>query len=264
MQTEVVKAERVHCQLALQVRLGSQRLPRKALLPLAGGCVLDWVLYHLCQSCRVERFLLLCPQRDCEALARYAHRYGFILLGGSEQDVLQRFSMALNRYPAQLCFRVTGDNPLVHGSLLDFMLKCYECGSRVILPDYYWIRGLPYGLAAELFCSDALLSLEEEPFCRQLGREDREHVTRFLYRHPEQFRVCFVELSKVLGPKFAGLSEFRLTLDTADDYRFLQKLFISLQKNVLLPAAPRFSSHTKQPPKEQFFRQFLLALRDLI
>ena len=222
----------VQYQVALQVRLGSQRLPGKALLPLLGTrCVLDWVLYHLRQSQQAERFVLLCPEPDCAILAPYAWSYGFELFGGSEQDVLLRFIQALQHYPAQYCFRATADNPLVPGSLLDFMVEQWQ--QKPLEPDYYWICGLPHGFAAELFRSEALLSLEP----RQLQTDDREHVTRFLYRHPERYSVCYDELSQLLGPEFGGLSGLRLTLDTAEDYRFLQQVFAALQQRGILSSS---------------------------
>ncbi|MEM9424102.1 MAG: acylneuraminate cytidylyltransferase [Spirochaetota bacterium] len=212
----------VRYQVALQVRLGSRRLPRKALLPLAGGpCVLDWVLRHLRQSRRAERFLLLCPERDAEVLEPYARRYGFVLFGGPEQDVLRRFVGALERYPSEYCFRATGDNPLVLGSLLDFMAERHGGADY---SDYYWVRGLPYGFAAELFCVEALLSAGSEGL-----PEACEHVTPALYRNPQRYSVVYDELPLLSETRFEGVSKLRLTLDTPEDYAFLQGVFAHLQ-----------------------------------
>ena len=219
-------------QVALQVRLDSQRLPGKALLPLAGENCLVWVLRHLRQSKKAERFLLLCPEQDSKILAPYANDYGFELFGGPKENVLQRFIQALHYYPSRYCFRATGDNPLLFGSLLDFMAEQWE--QKKNLPDYYWIRGLPYGVAAELFRSEILLALDaldtSQAFQGLLDSADREHVTRFLYRNPQQYRLCYDDLEKILGgAEFLAASKLRLTLDTEEDYLVLQKVFTMLQ-----------------------------------
>ena len=229
----------VEYQLALQVRLGSRRLPQKALLPLAGASVLDWVLYHLRQSRCVQRFLLLCPHRDCEAFAPYAERHGFILFGGAEDDVLQRFCCALKRYPCRYCFRATGDNPLLHGSLLDFMAGRLE--NQTV--DYYWIRGLPCGFAAELFRSEAIFRAAA---ANDLEAADREHVTRYLYRCAQGFLLRYDELhelwrgrvQKDWDPDWNCVSQLRLSLDTNEDYRFLCGVFNRLQQSGFLNRTP--------------------------
>ena len=221
-----MKNDVVEYQVALQVRLGSRRLPQKALLPLAGARVLDWVLYHLRQSQRVQRFLLLCPQSDCEAFTPYAERYGFVLFGGAEDDVLQRFCRALECYPCGYCFRATGDNPLLYGSLLDFMAERFE--EQATMTDYYWIRGLPYGFAAELFRSEAIFRAAG---AHDLEWADREHVTPYLYRCPKNFALHYDELRELWHDLDEAnlLSQLRVSLDTPQDYKFLQGLFYRLQ-----------------------------------
>ena len=218
--------------------MGSRRLPQKALLPLAGERVLDWVLYHLGQSQRVQRFLLLCPQSDCEVFAPYAERYGFALFGGAEHNVLERFCRALECYPCHYCFRVTGDNPLLCGSLLDFMAERLEKQGHTV--DYYWIRGLPYGFAAELFRSEAIFRAAS---AHDLEGPDREHVTRYLYRCPKKFVLHYEELQEFWHDSNEPhlLSQLRVSLDTPQDYEFLQGLFCRLQTaGYLLPALSGF------------------------
>ena len=225
----------VRYQVALQVRLGSRRLPRKALLPLAmsvadNRCVLDWVLRHLGQSQKSERFLLLCPEQDRTTLEPYAQYYGFELFSGPEQDVWQRFALALERYPSKYCFRVTADNPLVPGTLLDFMAEQWEQKLQYSTPDYYWIKGLPKGFAAELLCSKALIELVNKP----LQEQDHEHVTSFLYQHPEYYTVCYDTLTQLLGSQFQPVAALRLTLDTPEDYVILQQVFTLLWEQQVL------------------------------
>jgi spore coat polysaccharide biosynthesis protein SpsF len=75
------------------------------------------------------------------------------------------------------------------------------------------VRTFPRGLDAELLTRaslETMLAEASDPI-------EREHVTPYLYRHPERFRIVdFVALH--------DHSWLRLTLDTAEDYELLRRL----------------------------------------
>ena len=75
-------------------------------------------------------------------------------------------------------------------------------------------RRVPRGLDTEVV-SVAALRLAAE----STDPADKEHVTRFVYRHSETFGLLAV------APGFEGdLSHHRWTLDTLDDYRLLHAI----------------------------------------
>src|SRR5690606_27305563 len=75
-------------------------------------------------------------------------------------------------------------------------------------------RTFPRGLDAELFSRSVL-----ETMLREAGEcAEREHVTPYLYRHPERFRI-------VDHVRSDDLSQLRLTLDTAEDYELLRRIY---------------------------------------
>jgi hypothetical protein len=59
---------------------------------------------------------------------------------------------------------------------------------------------------------------------------EREHVTPFLYRHPERFGLANLERDPPLG-------DLRWTVDTPEDFAFVQKVYAALY-----PANPAFTS----------------------
>jgi spore coat polysaccharide biosynthesis protein SpsF len=77
------------------------------------------------------------------------------------------------------------------------------------------VRTFPRGLDAEIFTRDSL----EIMLSSALEPRHWEHVTPFLYEHPERFRI----LDHLCG--HGDLSGHRWTIDTADDYALLTQIF---------------------------------------
>lgn len=74
-------------------------------------------------------------------------------------------------------------------------------------------RSFPRGMDVEVFSCQALEKAEREA----LQPSEREHVTLYMYRNPEQFRI--------------GLFNYRLTVDTSEDFSLVQRLIETLYPN---------------------------------
>jgi spore coat polysaccharide biosynthesis protein SpsF len=81
--------------------------------------------------------------------------------------------------------------------------------------DFCMERDLPYGAATEAVRTEAL---KKTHF---LAKEDRhrEHVTLYMKDHPESFRIGYLNPPGSL--KHSGI---RLTVDTMEDFRFMEHL----------------------------------------
>jgi len=55
---------------------------------------------------------------------------------------------------------------------------------------------------------------------------EHEHITTFLYRHPERFTILEIE-----GPAECILPGRRVTLDTDSDYQLIRNIFSDLYIN---------------------------------
>jgi spore coat polysaccharide biosynthesis protein SpsF len=198
----------------LQVRISSQRLPQKALAELSGRPVIEHAMQAL-KRVPAERHVILTDAESESALAPYVSRNGFSLFVGDPEDVLARFAAAAEWYAAETVLRATGDNPLVSARIAQRALEVHREGDA----DYTALTGAPLGTGVEVVRSGALLEAAEEA----TESYEREHVTPFIYRRPDRFKLVIREVSTAWL-----LPTARVTLDTKQDYEALQCIFDAL------------------------------------
>jgi spore coat polysaccharide biosynthesis protein SpsF len=210
----------------LQVRLDSTRLPRKALLPLGDATVTHMACRALA-GIRADKRVIATEPGSAAELASVAADCGFDLFVGPEEDVLERFCLAAEKAGAGLVIRATGDNPLVSAELAELLLERHLAEDL----DYSHFVGPPLGTGVEIVKASALFAarVSAPPMYDRDGRPNpegayaREHVTPYVYRHPDRFRCAHIE-----APFAFRFPEARVTVDTESDYRFVVRVFSAL------------------------------------
>lgn len=200
----------------LQVRLDSSRLPRKALLTLAGKTVTEHCLSAL-WLVPADVHVLVTEPDSLSALEPLAQAAGWEIFAGSKDNVLDRFVQAGRRWGASTIIRATGDNPLVSYELATELLARH----RQKQADYSGFQGGPLGSGVEIVELSAL----EAAYAGQPDAYETEHVSPYLYRRPE----IFILNRPMVGPELY-LPEARITLDTAEDFRRLEQIFAALYR----------------------------------
>jgi spore coat polysaccharide biosynthesis protein SpsF len=148
-----------------------------------------------------------------EPLAALAARLGVGVFRDDEQDVLGRFAGALAQAgDLQTIVRLTADNPAIDPAFIDAAVAHHLATGA----DYTYTSGLPLGTNIEVISTQALLRAHREA----TQPDEREHVTPYLRRHPELFRLETLALT--VPPAVAAL---RLTVDYPSDYALLSLLF---------------------------------------
>lgn len=207
----------------IQARLGSSRLPGKSQLPLPLSAVGDeqTILGHVISRARRsasvrEIIVATTTQPLDDPLAALAARLGVGVFRGEEQDVLGRFAGALAQAdPTDTVVRLTADNPAIDPAFLDAAVA-HHLATRA---DYTYTSGLPLGTTVEVISANAL----RQAAAHATQPDEREHVTPYLRRHPELFRLETLALA--VPPAVAAL---RLTIDYPSDYALLSLLFSEL------------------------------------
>ncbi len=138
---------------------------------------------------------------------------------GSSADVLARTLEAATWVGAATIVAIAGDCPVTDPAIVQSAIEEF----RRHRPDYATInpRGYnyPIGISVEVFPTALLELIEREA----LEPRDREHVTLFIYEHPERFRLLgFPPSERHYRP------ELRLTMDTPEDYKLIAALYDAL------------------------------------
>lgn len=201
----------------VQARSGSSRLPGKIGATIGDRSLLAWVVARLQGATRVDRIVVATTvESGDDATVAEAVALGVDHYRGPVDDVLARFAGAMERFPSTVVCRVTADNPLYDPATIDMMIDAHVAEGA----DYTGASGpVPLGTTVEIVSAKALLTAHREtddPHCR-------EHVTPYLYTHPERFRLLRVAPASYL----AGRKE-RLTVDTDEDMRLMRTLYARL------------------------------------
>lgn len=194
----------------LQARLGSERLPGKVLLPLAGESILRHCLVAL-RAMGAHRYLVVTESNSAEQLRPEVDDTGFDLYIGPERDVLQRFADAAADTGADTVVRATADAPLVSARLAERILRRH---ARVDADLSHYL-GPPLGTGVEVISATALRSAAKDavdPF-------EREHITQHLYRHRGRFRVI-----EPMCPR-AVRDGAHVTVDDEESYALVKRIF---------------------------------------
>ena len=207
----------------IQARVGSTRLPAKVLRDLCGVTMLGRVIQRVQAAPGIDRVVVAIPHLEADrGLLPVIARYGADAFQGSQDDVLSRYCGAAERFDAATVVRITSDCPLLDPAVVGAMVAEFTRrrggGERLDYLSNTVERTFPRGLDAEVFTLAAL----REAHAEATELVEREHVTPFIYRHPERFA-----LANHLNPA-GDFSHLRWTVDTEEDFRFVRAVYQAL------------------------------------
>ncbi len=206
----------------------STRLPGKVMAQVLGEPMIGRQVERLRRARAIDEIMVATSTDGSDdPLAAYCASLGLAVFRGPLDDVLGRFCGALAERPkAATVVRLTADCPLADWTLIDQVIgRHLETGS-----DYTSntppTRTYPHGLDVEIVRAEVL---------REAGREarapyEREHVTPFIYRRPERYRIGYVSGEP-------SLAHLRWTVDLPSDLAFVREVY-----ETLYPADPAFGA----------------------
>ncbi|HPB80617.1 MAG TPA: glycosyltransferase family protein [Spirochaetota bacterium] len=202
----------------IQARMKSTRLPGKSMRDLAGKPLIAHVVERTQAIVGVDIVVLATSEgAENHPIIACAESMGAAVFTGSENNVLERYFMAAERFGGDYIVRVTGDNPFTdpwHGART--LEHAVQSGADLCSP-----LGLPLGTAVEIFSRKAL----ERAYLESTEPHQKEHVSPYIKEHEELFTV--VRYNEPLPCSFPRL---RLTVDTEDDYRVADILYSALYR----------------------------------
>lgn len=202
----------------IQARMGSSRLPGKVLAEIGGKPMLSYVVSRARQARRLDA-LVVATSRNAndDPIAGWCREAGVSCFRGDEHDVLDRYRSAASAFGFDVIVRLTADCPLLDPAVIDHVIDEFRGGdfdyvSNTIAPSY------PDGLDTEVVRRDAL----ERAWREATLPSEREHVTPYIWKRPELFRLENVG-------REPNLSYLRWTVDEPEDLELVRRVYEHFQ-----------------------------------
>jgi spore coat polysaccharide biosynthesis protein SpsF len=197
--------------------------------PILGRPMLELLVERLKRAETLDRIVIATTDNDTDdVIEALAHRLEVGCFRGSEEDVLDRVLRAALSEHADIIVEITGDCPLVDPGVIDRLVRIYQNEKFDYVSNTLKIT-FPNGLDTQVFSTRVLQevsNLSQDP-------ADREHVSLYIYEHPERYSLHNVESD--LPEKYWDL---RLTVDTIEDFHLITNIYERLYSS-----NPAFNLH---------------------
>lgn len=203
----------------IEARMTSSRLPGKVLKKFCGIPDLQHIIERLRRSKYIDDIVVATTTNDTDnPVVELCNKIKCHYFRGSEDDVLLRVLDAAKSVNADIIVEITGDCPLVDWRHADYLIeqlferKCdyvSNCMERTF-SDGFDTQVFPVSVLDEVnrITQSAL---------------DHEHVSLYIYRHPEKYKLWNWH-----APEHLNHPELEVTLDTIEDYNCICKIFDAL------------------------------------
>jgi spore coat polysaccharide biosynthesis protein SpsF len=200
----------------IPIRLASERLPGKALMPIGGRPAVQ----HLLERCFASRHLqpdrvVVCTTNDPsdDPLVPVVESTGAKVFRGSRDDIIDRFHAAVQANGFDAVIQVDGDDPFADTSYMD------RCVDRLLGDDSLDVvssAGLPLGLNSKAIRARAIARVREH---RVTEKNDHGFILFFTATG-----LCSTAVIRPISSAHEHATA-RITLDYEDDLRFFNALY---------------------------------------
>lgn len=213
--------------IIVQARMTSTRLPGKVLKKVLGKPLLEYQIERLKRVNLADEIVIATTINSTDLpIVELCNRLSIPYFRGSEDDVLARYYGAAKEHHADVVVRITSDCPLIDPQVIDKVIQFYlEHRYEYDYVSNCLERTYPRGMDTEIFSFIAL----HQAFVEATAQPEREHVTPFIYMHPERYRLTQVIYSE-------NQSSHRWTVDTPEDFELIKRII-----EVLYPQTTKFT-----------------------
>jgi spore coat polysaccharide biosynthesis protein SpsF len=199
----------------IQARMSSTRLPGKVLADVCGQPLLKRLVDRVRSTPGIDRVVVATTTESTDdVLAVWCAAHSVPVYRGSTYDVLDRIWRCAQEHRAEFIVRVTADDPLkdpaIIAKAIDLCASSNDIDyvSNTLQPSY------PEGLDIEVLRYRTLDRAAREATLPS----EREHVTPYIWKHPERFTLLGFEMKP-------NLSNWRWTVDKPADLELMRHIF---------------------------------------
>ncbi len=207
----------------IQARIGSTRLPRKAMKLIMGKPMLSYQIKQVKKSKAITQIVVATTNlKKDNAIVSFCKKNRINWYAGSEKNVLERFFFTSLKYKADIIVRLTSDCPLIDPNIIDKAVKIFNSGNYDYVSNTCPSKGATYtdGMDVEVFDFFSLLTA----YLKCKKKSDKEHVTHFFWKKIKDFKIFRFDLKK-------NYRFYRLTVDYIEDFILIKNIIIYFKKN---------------------------------
>ncbi|WP_320173904.1 glycosyltransferase family protein [Maridesulfovibrio sp.] len=197
----------------IQARMTSSRLPGKILMEVLGKPLLQLMIERVQQAKSIDSVVLATTtNKEDDPTVKLGESLGIEVFRGSEDDVLDRFYNAADKFGGEHIMRLTGDCPLIDPEFLDKLASFYfeggyDYAANCVDPT------LPDGLDAEIISMESLVETHQ----KATRDPHREHVTLYVRDNAEDFKIGSWKHD-------TDYSQLRWTVDSREDFELVKDI----------------------------------------
>lgn len=206
----------------IQARMGSSRLLGKVMKEIKGKPLIWYIVSSLKKSKFIDTLAVVTSDfKSNSDLTIFLENNQILYFVGSEDNVLERYYLAAQKYDADIIVRITGDCPLIDYKIVDLVIKnAIEDNSDYV--SNVNARTFPRGYDVEVFTMKVLKHMFETT----KDPDDLEHVTLFLRRNISDYKTKNVSTVH-------KHPEWRLCVDTSEDFKLIKTILESVKDDDL-------------------------------
>lgn len=200
----------------IQVRMGSTRLPKKALLDIAGKPILQIIVERVKHSKLLDKVVIATTDKDKDKIiCEFAEKNNISFYAGKEEDVVDRIYQTAKKFNADTIVRITGDCPLTDPKIIDKLITVHKENETADYISNVHPATYPDGLDLDLVTFPALERLWK---ATRSDAFNSEWFYNYMKENPNEFRRLNVENDR-------NLSAYRLTVDYKEDLELIDAIF---------------------------------------
>jgi len=209
----------------IQARMGSTRLPGKAMLNVEDQKPVLYFVIKQIQECKLIDKIIVATTTNEEdnQIANYSKNLGIDFFRGSSEDVLDRHYQCAKEYSVSTIVRIPSDKPLIDPEIVDSVINSFKNNSCDYITNFLPNPTFPSGTEVEVFSMNGL----ERVWKKAKLPSEREHVTSYFSNHEDEFKITHIENSE-------NLSHLRWAVDRIEDLDLVRLIVSKIKKRPVL------------------------------
>ncbi len=200
----------------IQARMGSSRLPGKVMMEACGKPLLELMIERVKRAKTLDKVIIATSvEKQDDEIVKFCKKHNIEYFRGSEHDLLSRYKFTAESINANIIVRLVSDTPLIDPKEIDKVVETYVNNSYDFVSNFFpFPRTYPDGFSVEVFSFKILV----EMFNEAKRPSDREHMTFFIWRQPQRYKIFRVDYNR-------DISNYRFNLDYKEDYLLIKAVY---------------------------------------